>query len=270
MGPVSRHPVLQPEFWQPSIISSLLAISWTPDWISSATIHIHWAKTIWYRLELCSVYLYCVVCHSDMTRFFRSVDAGKGAFQRYSKLVSPANIPFVRASSSARVVDSATNWTSGNFFFKKKKLELRLTIPRILDCKSQRFQPSSVNNSRWIGILIFYLHAFPTWCVTNQLNDTLDDAMCPNAGSSDPQTNLWTSIYGAPIAARLNAQAPGAKVTTADISNLIPLCAFETLAKETPSPFCALFTDAEFAQFEYFGDLDKFYNTGSVYPSPSK
>lgn len=88
--------------------------------------------------------------------------------------------------------------------------------------------------------------------------------MCPSAGSSDPQTNLWTSIYGPPIAARLNASAPGAKVTPSDISNLIPLCAFDTLVKEAPSPFCDLFTDEEFGQFEYFGDLDKFYGTGLV------
>jgi len=88
--------------------------------------------------------------------------------------------------------------------------------------------------------------------------------MCPNAGSSDPQTDAWTAIYGAPIAERLNTQAPGANVVAADISNLIPLCAFETLVKHTTSPFCALFTPAEFAQFEYFADLDKYYGTGSV------
>ncbi|KAH9482157.1 3-phytase B [Psilocybe cubensis] len=157
----------------------------------------------------------------------QSVDAGQGAFQRYSQLVSSKNLPFVRASGSTRVVDSATNWTSGFSLASHKAFNPVLSV--ILD---------------------------------ESLNDTLDDSMCPNAGSSDPQTNIWTSIYGAPIAARLNAQAPGATVTAADISNLIPLCAFETLAKEIPSPFCSLFTEDEFAQFEYFGDLDKFYNTG--------
>ena len=95
-----------------------------------------------------------------------------------------------------------------------------------------------------------------------QGNDTLDDSMCPNAGSSDPQTDIWTAIYGAPIAARLNAAAPGANLTAADISAFIPICPFESVAKDATSPFCALFTPAEFAQFEYFGDLDKFYGTG--------
>lgn len=86
--------------------------------------------------------------------------------------------------------------------------------------------------------------------------------MCPNAGSSDPQTDIWTTIYGAPIADRLNSQAPGANLTAEDISNLIPLCPFESVANDVTSPFCAIFMPEDFVQFEYFGDLDKFYGTG--------
>ena len=97
------------------------------------------------------------------------------------------------------------------------------------------------------------------------MNDTLDDKMCPNAGSSDTQTDLWSSIYGPPIANRLNAHAPGANLTGQDISNLMPLCAFETAATNSLSPFCGIFTHAEFAQFEYWADLDKYYGTGYVF-----
>jgi Histidine phosphatase superfamily (branch 2) len=89
--------------------------------------------------------------------------------------------------------------------------------------------------------------------------------MCPNAGSSDTQTDLWSSIYGPPIADRLNAHALGANLTGQDISNLIPLCAFETAATATLSPFCGIFTQVEFAQFEYWADLDKYYETGYVF-----
>ena len=89
--------------------------------------------------------------------------------------------------------------------------------------------------------------------------------MCPNAGSSDTQTDLWSSIYGPPIANRLNAHAPGANLTGQDISNLIPLCALETAATSTLSPFCDIFTLREFAQFEYWADLDKYYGTGYVF-----
>jgi len=89
--------------------------------------------------------------------------------------------------------------------------------------------------------------------------------MCPNAGSSDDQTDLWSSIYGDPIADRLNAQAPGANLTGEDITNLIQLCALETVSIGTLSPFCAIFTQAEFAQFEYWADLDKYYGTGYAF-----
>ena len=88
--------------------------------------------------------------------------------------------------------------------------------------------------------------------------------MCPNAGDSETQKSLWTSIFGAPIAERLNAQAPGANLVASDISALIPLCAFDTIAKLKLSPFCSLFTKEEFAEYEYYGDLDKYYGTGCV------
>lgn len=46
---------------------------------------------------------------------FRSFDAGATAYSRYAHLVSKHNLPFVRAASSTRVVDSAANWTKGLF-----------------------------------------------------------------------------------------------------------------------------------------------------------
>jgi hypothetical protein len=96
-----------------------------------------------------------------------------------------------------------------------------------------------------------------------QLNDTLHNK-CPNAGDSDEQTDEWLSIYGTPIAARLNSQAPGANLNPDDVYSIMSLCPFETVYRESFSPFCALFSDAEFEQFEYSGDLDKYYNTGFV------
>ncbi|KAI0941128.1 hypothetical protein AcV7_002773 [Taiwanofungus camphoratus] len=42
-----------------------------------------------------------------------SYDAGEQAFWRYADLMSEDKLPFVRASSKQRVVDSATNWTAG-------------------------------------------------------------------------------------------------------------------------------------------------------------
>ncbi|KAF8165911.1 phytase [Crassisporium funariophilum] len=180
------------------------------------------------RLDFLTNYTYTLGIN-DLVPFgaLQSAEAGRQTFERYSRLFSKSNIPFVRSSGGTRVVDSATNWTSGF---------------------------SLASNYVYNPILSVIL--------SEDLNDTLDDAMCPNAGSSDPQTDVWTAIYGPAIANRLNSHAPGANLTATDISNLIPLCPFDTVAKETLGPFCALFTPVEFAQFEYFGDLDKFYNTG--------
>ncbi|KAF8887236.1 histidine phosphatase superfamily [Gymnopilus junonius] len=184
------------------------------------------------KLKFLENYTY-TLGENDLVAFgaAQSVDAGKEAYNRYSSLISQDNLPFVRASLSSRVVHSANNWTAGFSLASDEVFTPVLSV--VLDEK---------------------------------LNDTLDDAMCPNAGTSDPQTSTWTSIYGAPIAARLNAQAPGATLTSADISNLIPLCAFETLATGNPSPFCDLFALEEFEQYEYNGDLDKFYGTGYGQP----
>ncbi|THH02813.1 hypothetical protein EW145_g6696 [Phellinidium pouzarii] len=157
----------------------------------------------------------------------QSYDSGQLDFVRYKGLIKGTNVPFVRASSSSRVVQSATNWTAG-------------------------FAHASGGNSA------------PSLNVILQeaLNDTLDDNMCPNAGSGDAQTNAWQAVYATPIAARLNAVVPHANLTASDVSNLISLCSFDTLANEKPSPFCDLFSQTDFDGFEYFGDLNKYYGTG--------
>jgi len=43
----------------------------------------------------------------------RSYDAGQEHFMRYAGLVNEEMLPFIRASESQRVVDSAWNWTAG-------------------------------------------------------------------------------------------------------------------------------------------------------------
>ncbi|KAL5487484.1 hypothetical protein ACEPAI_5592 [Sanghuangporus weigelae] len=156
----------------------------------------------------------------------QSYDSGQEAFLRYKDVIDSSN-PFVRASSAARVVDTANNWTSG-------------------------FSHASGGSSAPTLNLI----------LQETLNDTLNDHMCPNAGSGDEQTDIWQEIYAVSAAGRLNRAAPGANLTVADITNLISLCAFDTLAKEEPSPFCDLFDSSDFNGFEYYGDLNKYYGTG--------
>ncbi|KAI0076913.1 phytase [Panus rudis PR-1116 ss-1] len=159
----------------------------------------------------------------------QSFDAGQEAFKRYVHLVGDDNLPFVRASSSERVVFSANNWTQG-----------------FAAASERRFAPV-------VSVVL-----------DEAANDTLDDAMCPNASGSDAQTNAWLAVYAPPITDRLNKGAPGANLTDVDTYNLISLCPFETVFNEKKSPFCDLFESepGAFSGFAYSGDLDKYYNTG--------
>ncbi|KAF8998836.1 phytase [Cyathus striatus] len=175
----------------------------------------------------------------NLVRFgaLQAQQSGTRHAARYAHLSSPSlnttNIPFIRASGSQRVVDSATNWTLGWYMTTR-------TLPA------------------------------PPLILSEDGNDTLDDAMCPSAGSSDPQTNTWIDTFFPPLTAYLNTHAPGANLSTSDVYNLMSLCPFETLAKEARSPFCALFEGGVLGTgwegFEYEGDLDKYYGTGYGQP----
>ncbi|KAF9477838.1 phytase [Pholiota conissans] len=181
------------------------------------------------ELNFLSNYTYTLAMNGDLLPFgaIQSEESGYETYKRYANLVSHEYQPFIRAASGVRVVDSANNWTLG-FSIASNKV----------------YTPS-------VSVIL-----------SESSNCTLDDTMCPNVGSSDDMTALWASIYAAPIAARLNAQAPGANLRPDNIPFLMALCAFETIANGRQSPFCTLFTPQEFAQYEYFVDVGKYYGTG--------
>ncbi|KAI9459508.1 histidine phosphatase superfamily [Lactarius psammicola] len=174
----------------------------------------------------------------------QSFDAGVTAFHRYAHIVSDDNPPFVRATDSTRVVDSAANWTAG--FNAASHNAIKASVDLIL--------PESVRHTS--------LRVSGNPLMAPQGNLTLDDNMCPNAGDGDAESGRWLAIYAPPITERLNAAAPGADLTDEDTYNLMSLCAFHSQAIMGPSPFCGLFTTEEFRGFEYFGDVDKFYDNG--------
>lgn len=89
--------------------------------------------------------------------------------------------------------------------------------------------------------------------------------MCPNHKSADDILGKWRDIYATSIADRLNRAAPGAGLTVDDISRLMSLCAFETVAYEKESQFCGIFSIDEFHAYEYEGDLNKYYAYGWVF-----
>ncbi|KAL0960773.1 hypothetical protein HGRIS_005794 [Hohenbuehelia grisea] len=180
------------------------------------------------RLDFLRTYQYTLGIN-DLVPFgaLQSSQSGQEAFKRYSSIVKKDNVPFVRAASSERVVLTATNWTAG-----------------FSAASHHVFNPV-------LNVII-----------SEDGNNTLEDSLCPNAGNSAVQTQQWAQVFATPIADRLNQGAPGANLTAVDIFNLISLCPFDSVAKETKGPFCDIFDDAAFQGFEYTGDLDKFYGTG--------
>ncbi|KAF8837295.1 acid phosphatase [Paxillus ammoniavirescens] len=157
----------------------------------------------------------------------QSFDAGQQHFGRYAGLVNEDMLPFVRASESGRVIDSAGNWTAG-----------------FAHASDQRYVPA-------LSVII-----------SQSTNDTLDDKMCPQVGSSAQETGDWVDVFAPTIADRINSEAPGAKLKKKDIVNLMSLCPFDTVAYEAPSPWCDIFTSDEWASYEYYGDLTDYYGNG--------
>ncbi|KAI0823286.1 acid phosphatase [Trametes gibbosa] len=156
----------------------------------------------------------------------QTFEAGQVAFKRYAHLVNNTRIPFVRAAGAPRVISTATNWTVG-----------------FAAASHQRYQP--------------YLNVI----ISEEYNNTLNND-CPNAGNGTRETGIWLSQFAPSIAKRLLEGAPGVELTNTDVFGLLAMCPFESVALETMSPFCSMFTQDDFRAFEYYGDLEKYYRTG--------
>ena len=97
---------------------------------------------------------------------------------------------------------------------------------------------------------------------SSKANNTLDGSRCPNAEGDKKPARAWRDRFTPTIVERINEAIPGAELDNNDVIELMPLCAFETLFHETPSPFCGLFTMGEWQAREYYEDLSKYYKTG--------
>jgi len=172
----------------------------------------------------------------DLVRFGaqQAFDSGVTFFGRYNFLLSSTTTgtPFVRASSAQRVVDTATNFSSG-FLTAAAPLGIHFTLPAPL-------------------------------VISEAGNDTLLDGSCPDAGGSGNEQEKWVDVYTPDIADRLNDGVKGVTVSNDDVQNLMEMCAFDTIIMDGKgsSQFCPLFEEDEWAGFEYSSDVDKYYDTG--------
>ncbi|PIL34832.1 hypothetical protein GSI_02619 [Ganoderma sinense ZZ0214-1] len=157
----------------------------------------------------------------------QTFESGQLAFTRYRHLVDDGNVPFVRASGAQRVVDSAGNWSVG-----------------FAAASRQRVQP--------------YLNVV----LPEDANSTLKQD-CPRAADGSAQMDTWLAVFAPRLLKRLAAAAPGVELNARMVFDVMAMCPFEAVAKKRAAgPFCALFSEEEWRDFEYHGDVEKYYKDG--------
>ncbi|EKM59567.1 uncharacterized protein PHACADRAFT_205786 [Phanerochaete carnosa HHB-10118-sp] len=172
----------------------------------------------------------------------QSFEAGQQAYERYSYLLA-TTLPFIRASGIQRVVDSAGNWSRG------------FLPPHFLG--SPHLPPDA---------------PLPIQIISENVNNTLNDD-CPNAPSEEKYTDQWLRQFAPSVIHRLKKMAEGVELEDEDVHRLIGVCVFETISdgsqemrgmrrKAAKSPFCDLFTPKNWKEWEYWGNVEKYYKTG--------
>ncbi|TDZ29163.1 Repressible acid phosphatase [Colletotrichum spinosum] len=97
--------------------------------------------------------------------------------------------------------------------------------------------------------------------------------MCPAFEDTEGGDHVseWNSIYIPPILERLQSLIQGnLTLVPNDVSQIPYLCGYESQITGRLSPWCDIFTDDEFLQYEYFQDLRYYYGVGPGTDVPSK
>jgi len=176
----------------------------------------------------------------QLTDFGRQemVNSGKEFFSRYSNLAE-SSVPFIRASGQERVVESAHNFSHG---FHRAKIA------------------SGVTNDTDYPYTIVAISEAPG------SNNSLEHGLCPAFEASRPGALAQDAFAGTflpPINARLSASL-ATNISSRDTIVLMDLCPFTTVANRLgmPTSFCNLFTVREWAQYDYYQTLGKYYGSG--------
>ncbi|GAB7358341.1 hypothetical protein MBLNU230_g2412t1 [Neophaeotheca triangularis] len=184
---------------------------------------------------------------------------GVNFYERYADLIngSENHTPFIRASDSQRVVESAGLFAQG-FHHAATKGGHHNAIP-----------PS---RSTFPSQLPYPILTIPE---NNQTNNTLDHGTCtifetqaPYNTMADAAQETFLQTFIAPIQTRLNTALPDTNLTSTETIYLLDLCAFETVAScpSQPSPFCPLFSMPEFHSYNYYRTLGKHFHYGTGNP----
>ena len=171
------------------------------------------------------------------------VKSGQAFFRRYEDLAKTSS-PFVRASGERRVIDSAREFNKG---FHRAK-----TANGETEDEEYPYDVTAISEAAGS-------------------NNTLNHGLCTAFEASDigsAAQSTYASVFTPPITARLNANLPNANLTLTETVFIMDLCPFETVASSpsTPSPFCKLFTPAEWEQYDFYQTLGKYYGYGPGNP----
>jgi len=185
------------------------------------------------------------------------VNSGIKFYQRYRSLVASEKdsaplLPFVRASGQDRVIMSAVNFTHG--FYSALLADGSTSAPP---------PPPSAADEMLI---------IPE---TNGLNNTLSHGLCTsfenggNYSALGEAQAIWADVFTPAIIEKLNVNLPGANFSgPSDAVFMMDLCPFDSVsASYSPgsrpiSPFCNLFTEDEWADYDYFQTIGKWYSYG--------
>ncbi|KAJ5509426.1 hypothetical protein N7527_011569 [Penicillium freii] len=175
------------------------------------------------------------------------VHSGTKFYQRYAALAKNA-VPFIRISDSERVVASGVNFIKG--FHKAKSND-----------KHANHRQSSPK----VNVLISEESG-----TNNTLNHSEICAKFEKSELSDEVEEKYIAIFVPPIRARLEANLPGIKLEDSDVISLMDICPFDTVSRTSDasklSPFCDLFTQDEWNQYDYLQSLSKYYGYGAGNP----
>ncbi|KAL2754410.1 hypothetical protein ACRALDRAFT_1042077 [Sodiomyces alcalophilus JCM 7366] len=181
----------------------------------------------------------------QLTAYGRSEMKASGAafYRRYRDLAASSN-PFVRLSGQQRVIESGLHWMEA-FFDAKQADGHNVPAERGADLADR-----AVIVSEERGMNNTLSHGLCTELETGRFSRVADDAQAE-----------WMDVFMPPVAARINADLPGANLTHLELVYLMDLCPFNTVADAdlTPSPFCGLFTQGEWRDYDYYRTLGKYY-----------
>ncbi|KAJ5996284.1 Histidine phosphatase superfamily clade-2 [Penicillium canescens] len=184
----------------------------------------------------------------DLTPFGERQMLGSGLkfYQRYAELTRQA-VPFIRSSDSSRVVESGNKFIKG---FQQAKSK---------DQEANHRQPAPK-----ISVVISEEPGF---------NNSLNHNTCTDLENSelgDGASDEFTSIFAPAIRTRLEANIPGVELSNTEVVYLMDMCPFDTVSQTTngtkSSPFCNIFTEEEWTQYNYLQSLDKYYSYGAGNP----